>query len=169
MNQDIVVKLTAGDGTGVPVDITQNPPLLYTNMKALFPTVTFSERATPDEIEPYWYGVWEWVSPPSPQTIPFDKIVKETGIKKCEDGVWRHTFELVDAPQDVVEERIAEIAEKVRITRRRLLKHSDYTQMDDAPESVKANKEAWKVYRQALRDITLQKGFPLDVIWPEEP
>jgi len=27
----------------------------------------------------------------------------------------------------------------------------------------------WAAYRQALRDITDQPGFPLDVVWPTEP
>lgn len=29
--------------------------------------------------------------------------------------------------------------------------------------------EDWIVYRQALRDITLQEGFPRDVAWPVKP
>lgn len=28
---------------------------------------------------------------------------------------------------------------------------------------------AWATYRQALRDITAQPGFPHDVVWPEKP
>ena len=28
---------------------------------------------------------------------------------------------------------------------------------------------AVKEYRQALRDIPEQAGFPFDVVWPEEP
>lgn len=29
--------------------------------------------------------------------------------------------------------------------------------------------DAWKTYRQALRDIPAQKGFPADVVWPTAP
>jgi hypothetical protein len=46
------------------------------------------------------------------------------------------------------------------------LTQSDWTQLPDVPL---ATKEAWAVYRQALRDITDQPGFPLDVVWPEPP
>ena len=28
---------------------------------------------------------------------------------------------------------------------------------------------AWLVYRQALRDVTAQPGFPTQVEWPEQP
>ena len=43
---------------------------------------------------------------------------------------------------------------------------SDWTQLPDVPEAVK-NK--WAVYRQALRDVTSQAGFPHDIVWPSEP
>jgi hypothetical protein len=53
----------------------------------------------------------------------------------------------------------------VRGKRGSLLSASDWTQISDAP----VNKEAWADYRQALRDIPQQAGFPNDVAWPEEP
>ena len=31
------------------------------------------------------------------------------------------------------------------------------------------NGEAWRVYRQALRDVPEQAGFPADVVWPVAP
>jgi len=27
----------------------------------------------------------------------------------------------------------------------------------------------WATYRQALRDITAQEGFPYEVVWPPKP
>ena len=35
----------------------------------------------------------------------------------------------------------------------------------DAP----VDKEAWATYRQALRDITTQSGFPWEITWPDAP
>jgi hypothetical protein len=46
------------------------------------------------------------------------------------------------------------------------LTQSDWTQLPDVPL---ATKEAWAVYRQALRDITEQPSYPLAVVWPEPP
>lgn len=46
-----------------------------------------------------------------------------------------------------------------------LLKESDWTQVPDAP----VDADAWKVYRQALRDITNQAGFPDKIDWPIKP
>lgn len=56
--------------------------------------------------------------------------------------------------------------EAVRQERNTLLAKSDWTQLPDVPL---ATKEAWAAYRQALRDITEQPGFPFDVVWPEPP
>jgi len=52
-----------------------------------------------------------------------------------------------------------------RNIRNSLLSASDWTQVQDAP----VDTSAWATYRQALRDIPQQEGFPLNVIWPVEP
>lgn len=54
---------------------------------------------------------------------------------------------------------------KVRAQRNQILIASDWTQIDDAP----VDKAAWATYRQELRDIPEQLGFPEDVIWPTPP
>jgi hypothetical protein len=53
----------------------------------------------------------------------------------------------------------------VRSARNQLLKDSDWTQIADVP----VNKDAWAIYRQELRDITTQKGFPFTIVWPTQP
>ena len=54
---------------------------------------------------------------------------------------------------------------EVRAERNRLLTASDWTQVADAP----VDQAAWAAYRQALRDLPQQDGFPLNVIWPTTP
>ena len=65
-------------------------------------------------------------------------------------------------------EDIPMTAEEARAKRDKLLSDTDWTQTLDAPidEDTKA---AYRAYRQALRDIPEQEGFPLDIIWPELP
>lgn len=46
------------------------------------------------------------------------------------------------------------------------LQATDWTQMPDYNGS---NKSAWATYRQALRDVPAQSGFPNDITWPTEP
>ena len=59
----------------------------------------------------------------------------------------------------------AEQAKSVRTTRGEKLKDSDWTQVADAP----VDKAAWATYRQALRDVTGQEGFPWTIEWPVNP
>lgn len=56
----------------------------------------------------------------------------------------------------------------VRQTRDRLLADSDWTQLADAPLTA-TKKEQWATYRQALRDISSQPGYPDNVTWPTQP
>jgi len=59
----------------------------------------------------------------------------------------------------------AEQATSVRNQRTQLLKDCDWTQIADST----ADKTAWATYRQALRDITSQAGFPWTITWPKDP
>ena len=59
----------------------------------------------------------------------------------------------------------AEQAKSVRQQRTEKLKDSDWTQVADAP----VDQAAWAEYRQALRDVTAQSGFPWTVDWPTIP
>lgn len=59
---------------------------------------------------------------------------------------------------------------KYEIIQRRnnLLNDSDYLMMVDYPISDEKKQEI-KVYRQALRDIPQQDGFPDNIVWPDKP
>ncbi len=59
----------------------------------------------------------------------------------------------------------AEQAKNVRATRDAKLAECDWTQVADAP----VDKTVWATYRQALRDITAQEGFPWTITWPDAP
>ena len=55
--------------------------------------------------------------------------------------------------------------EEARSKRNQLLTASDWTQVADAP----VDQAAWATYRQELRDITSQEGFPEAITWPVAP
>ena len=50
--------------------------------------------------------------------------------------------------------------------RKKLLAGTDWTQMPDVSIATKA---AWAAYRQELRDITAQAGYPTEITWPTPP
>ena len=56
-------------------------------------------------------------------------------------------------------------AVSVRTTRAQMLKDCDWTQVADAP----VDTAVWATYRQELRDISTQVGFPWTVTWPTKP
>ena len=59
----------------------------------------------------------------------------------------------------------AEQAKSVRTSCSEKLKDSDWTQLADST----ADKDEWAAYRQALRDVTAQQGFPWTIDWPVQP
>jgi hypothetical protein len=81
-----------------------------------------------------------------------------------EDG-WVYTVAVVDKTQDdLAQEEMAQAA-AVRAERNQRLAACDWTQLADAPVS----SFQWANYRQALRDVPSQVGFPWTVVWPTPP
>ena len=69
---------------------------------------------------------------------------------------------------EVTVEDVPMTAEEVRAERDRLLAATDWTQVLDAPISAESRAEM-RVYRQALRNVPQQPGFPAAVEWPVMP
>jgi hypothetical protein len=62
----------------------------------------------------------------------------------------------------------AQTEEQIRQQRNVLLARSDWTQLPDAQLTTEQKAE-WATYRQALRDVTTQAGFPGTIDWPVAP
>lgn len=78
---------------------------------------------------------------------------------------WVQVWRVSEASAEEIAERAAEQAESVRAQRNALLIASDWTQVADSL----VNRTTWAEYRQALRDVTTQAGFPYTVAWPTKP
>lgn len=62
------------------------------------------------------------------------------------------------------------VAMRVRAERDLRLAASDWTDTASAPARLGGEVyAAWQAYRQALRDVTEQSGFPRAVVWPVKP
>jgi len=61
-----------------------------------------------------------------------------------------------------------ELEEIARSERDKLLLTSDWSQLPDSGLD-SSKKESWSVYRQELRNLTLQPGFPYEITWPVKP
>lgn len=71
-------------------------------------------------------------------------------------------------PEKSAQEKFEEAAQAARIQRGSLISETDYLLMADYPISDETLK-AVQDYRQALRDVPEQEGFPFDIKWPEKP
>ena len=72
------------------------------------------------------------------------------------------TVDAQKAVYDAQQKSVLEAAE--RASRDRLLQETDFYALSDVAMS-----DAMKTYRQALRDVPAQSGFPNSITWPEKP
>jgi hypothetical protein len=84
------------------------------------------------------------------------------------DGQWVMTWAVTPATPEQIAERTAAKSSDVRTDRNRRLADCDWTQLADSPLDADA-KLAWALYREALRMVPQQAGFPWNVQWPPEP
>lgn len=92
------------------------------------------------------------------------QIAFADGVEQI-DGQWFTKYSVADMDADAIAYKDAEQAKAIRDQRNTKLSKTDWTQVADAP----VDKALWATYRQALRDITIQSGFPWDINWPTEP
>lgn len=81
---------------------------------------------------------------------------------KLVDGNWVQQFDVSVIPEDKAKNKEGAA---VRMMRNKLLSDCDWTQLPDAPVNV----EDWRTYRQKLRDVTDQEGYPFTISWPIPP
>jgi hypothetical protein len=81
------------------------------------------------------------------------------------DGKWYTKYSVVEMGNESKAAVDAAHTQAMRDNRNQALSASDWTQLADAP----VDKVAWATYRQSLRDITLQTGFPWTIDWPVAP
>ena len=107
----------------------------------------YSQRQGVEQIDGKWYTKY---------------VLGPTFIDTVVDGVTTTALQHETAYKA---QKDAEQAKNVRATRDAKLSECDWTQVADAP----VDKAVWATYRQALRDITAQDGFPWTVTYPEKP
>jgi len=124
-------------------------PVLEGPQATTVPPYQYSQRSGVEQIGEQWFT--KYIAGP----IFIDRAATET-----------------EAAQTAAEQEAAYKAQKdaeqatsVRTDRTKRLSECDWTQIADST----ADKAAWATYRQALRDITTQSGFPWAIVWPTNP
>jgi hypothetical protein len=95
--------------------------------------------------------------PPYPTTGKRYQPGVPTQVDDVYVGVWDE--------QEVSVGELRRLAFEMKTARNQMLKNCDWTQAEDAP----VDRAAWAAYRQALRDVPEQEGFPSLVQWPQQP
>ena len=103
------------------------------------------------DTEPEFFTRWVHTTPESPDNV----APKDTDV----GGI---AIYLTDAEYDTV------LANSARQKRDRLIAATDYLVTPDYPISDDRLAKI-KIYRQALRDIPEQSGFPHTITWPDKP
>ena len=143
--------------------------------RSLYPNTSFPKVLTTDILGSY--GVDPVLEGPQATTTPPYEISVRQGVEEI-NGKWFAKYVVGPVFTDTEEATAAEqeaayrtrideqVATSVREQRDRLLAETDWTQSRDVTLD---NDADWTAYRQALRDITSQEGFPHNVTWPEKP
>ena len=92
----------------------------------------------------------------APPTITEKQLVKWDGAK------WG--VENIPVVKPDPEPKPLSEAEKVRLERDARLTATDWRALSDVTLSTE-----WRTYRQTLRDVPSQSGFPSNITWPTEP
>ena len=125
-------------------------------------------------------GIDPVLETPKPDTTGDYKVVVRDGAEQDANNNWVQKWVERDMFSDTTEDGVtttkaeheaayqarldAEAAANVRSERDQKLKDTDWMGMSDVTMSTE-----WATYRQALRDIPSQAGFPHTITWPTEP
>jgi hypothetical protein len=123
-------------------------PVLEGPQATTIPPYQYSQRDGVIEVDGQWFT--HYIAGPVFQDYTDDQGVTHTAAEQYE----AYCFQKDEAQANVV-----------RADRNKRLADCDWTQLPDAP----VDREAWATYRQELREVPDQEGFPWDITWPEAP
>lgn len=134
---------------GVPVIYSLN------NLRRDNPRTSFP-RNIPDDLLAT-YDIYPFTRSDIPTYQPLTSKLEDGDFSQDSNGNWLLSYRVVDYPIDLASNR-------VRAERNALLQQTDYLALSDNTLS-----SDMATYRQALRDIPNQPGFPYSIEWPTIP
>ena len=138
-------------------------PYSLTQLKKACRNVSFP--ATPSDETLQEFGMFRVFNATQPELTDTQVLEEDPPVFSNEDQRWTQVWRVRDMTAEEVASRNDSKALEIRNERDEKLVGSDWTQLEDAPVS----KVAWATYRQALRDVPEQTGFPWEITWPDAP
>jgi len=111
------------------------------------------------------YGAMRVYFATQPTLSDTQVLVEDTPVFDVDAQRWTQVWQVREMTTEEVTQRFDNAASAIRQQRDSKLAESDWTQLADST----VDKSAWATYRQALRDVPSQTGFPWDITWPAEP
>jgi len=131
-------------------------------IRGMYPNTSFPSQWSAELVEEL--GLDPVLETPTPTTTRYQTAFKD-GVEQDAQGRWLWKWSISEMDDEAKAAKDAEAAKAVRSDRDKRLSDTDWTQVADAP----VDKDAWATYRQALRDVPTQAGFPYDITWPSKP
>jgi len=138
----------------------ENYPYTIGNLRRDNPNVSFPKNPSDATLENF--GMFRVTKVDRP-AYDHTKNIQE-GTPVLTDGVWTQVWNVTDATSEEIAERTANESANVRAQRDRKLADTDWSGLSDTTMS-----SEMATYRQALRDVPSQSGFPWTVNWPSQP
>jgi hypothetical protein len=129
------------------------------------PNTSFPQPLTPDVIEDFGYD--PVLEGPQPTLIPPYQYAQRDGVVEV-DGQWFTHYIAVTPDADQKAAMDAAQGGVVRTERNKRLADCDWTQLIDSPLDPDG-RGAWQLYRETLRMVPQQQGFPWTIEWPPQP
>jgi hypothetical protein len=129
--------------------------------RAAYPLTSFPPQLTPELLASF--GADPVLEGPQP-TLTRYQVAAMDGVR-ANGANWITNWVAVDLDAEAITALDARQADAVRADRNARLAACDWTQVLDAP----VDTAVWAAYRQDLRDVPSQAGFPWEVSWPVAP
>lgn len=133
------------------------------DIRARFPDTSFPGDAESFDLCVSRRGFLRYQPAPQPVADHEHNVVEAT--PELINDQWTQRWALEPATAQQIAERTEAKIGAVKAERNRLLLDSDWTQLPDAP----ADRATWGEYREALRQVKYQPGYPWAVEWPVRP
>jgi hypothetical protein len=138
-------------------------PYHITQLKIAHPNVSFPADPSDEALQAF--GMLRVFFATRPSVSDTQVLEEDPPVFSVEDQRWTQVWRVREMAAEEVQQRNEGKALEIRTERNEKLAGSDWTQIADAT----VDKTVWAMYRQALRDITSQTGFPYSVQWPTQP
>lgn len=134
-------------------------------VRGMYPNTSFPSQWTPALVEEL--GLDPVFESPTPTTTRYQTAYKD-GVEQDAQGRWLWKWSISEMDDETKAAKNAEQAKAVRATRDGKLAECDWVVI----KNLELNQNipgVWEVYRQGLRDVPAQAGFPHDITWPAKP